>query len=145
MKGKNMDYWPQDQESPYQEYPPRYQYEGYRPPEYSQQHQQLLYPQSQWQQEQQWATQEKVRPISDKKWLTAFLLFIFLTPFGVHRFYAGKIGTGILQILMSCGFFIWPLMMVLFFSTLRDSIGILFAGMVMLQMIALLGFAIWAL
>jgi TM2 domain-containing membrane protein YozV len=38
---------------------------------------------------------------SQKEWLTTLLLLIFLGPLGVHRFYVGKIGTGILMILVS--------------------------------------------
>ena len=41
---------------------------------------------------------------SHKSRLTALLLAIFLGEFGVHRFYAGKIGTGILWALTG-GFF----------------------------------------
>lgn len=36
--------------------------------------------------------------ISNKDWLVALLLCIFLGSIGVHRFYVGKIGTGILYI-----------------------------------------------
>jgi len=36
---------------------------------------------------------------SDRDWLTTLLLCLFLSGFGVHRFYVGKIGTGILMIL----------------------------------------------
>lgn len=35
---------------------------------------------------------------SDKKRLPAFLLCFFLGTFGIHRFYVGKVGTGILWI-----------------------------------------------
>ena len=39
------------------------------------------------------------RAISDKSWLAALLLCFFIGGFGVHRFYVGKIGTGILWLL----------------------------------------------
>ena len=42
-----------------------------------------------------------------KKKLTAALLCFFLGVFGAHRFYVGKTGTGILQILTLGGLGIW--------------------------------------
>ena len=36
---------------------------------------------------------------SDKSWIAAMLLCFFLGYLGVHRFYVGKIGTGILWLL----------------------------------------------
>lgn len=45
--------------------------------------------------------------VSDKKILPAFLLCFFLGCLGVHRFYVGKIGTGILQIVTFGGLGIW--------------------------------------
>ena len=48
--------------------------------------------------------------VSEKKRLVALLLCFFLGALGIHRFYVGKIGTGILQIVTICGFFgIWVL------------------------------------
>lgn len=44
---------------------------------------------------------------SEKNWLTTLLLCWFLGYFGAHRFYAGKIGTGILMILTCGGCGIW--------------------------------------
>ena len=38
--------------------------------------------------------------ISPKSWLVTLLLCLFLGIFGIHRFYVGKIGTGILMILL---------------------------------------------
>lgn len=50
------------------------------------------------------------RPASPKSRLAAALLAFFLGGFGVHRFYVGKIGTGVAIILTIGGFFgIWPL------------------------------------
>jgi TM2 domain-containing membrane protein YozV len=37
--------------------------------------------------------------MSDKKILPVFLLCFFFGPLGVHRFYLGKIGTGVLWLL----------------------------------------------
>ena len=47
---------------------------------------------------------------SSRSRTVALLLCFFLGGLGVHRFYVGKIGTGILTIVTICGFFgIWPL------------------------------------
>ena len=37
-------------------------------------------------------------PVETKDWLTTFLLCLFLGGLGVHRYYVGKIGTGILYL-----------------------------------------------
>ncbi|MBP8264694.1 MAG: TM2 domain-containing protein [Pseudomonas sp.] len=47
--------------------------------------------------------------MSEKRILPAFLLCFFLGCFGAHRFYVGKIGTGILQLLTLGGLGIWAL------------------------------------
>jgi TM2 domain-containing membrane protein YozV len=41
------------------------------------------------------------------KWLTLFLLSIFLGELGVDRFYVGKIGTGILKLITVGGCGVW--------------------------------------
>lgn len=46
---------------------------------------------------------------SDKRILPAFLLCFFFGVFGVHRFYVGKVGTGIVQLLTFGGLGIWAL------------------------------------
>lgn len=49
-------------------------------------------------------------PTAEKSWMVALLLCLFLGVVGAHRFYTGKIGTGIVQILTLGGFFgIWVL------------------------------------
>ena len=47
--------------------------------------------------------------MSEKKILPAFLLCFFLGMFGAHRFYVGKVGTAILQIVTLGGFGVWVL------------------------------------
>ena len=46
---------------------------------------------------------------SDKGFVPALILCLFLGGFGAHRFYAGKIGTGILMFLTLGGLGIWSL------------------------------------
>ncbi len=46
---------------------------------------------------------------SEKDWLVTLLLSLFLGGLGAHRFYVGKIGTGILQLITAGGCGIWTL------------------------------------
>jgi TM2 domain-containing membrane protein YozV len=46
---------------------------------------------------------------TEKLILPAFLLCFFLGVFGAHRFYVGKVGTGILQLLTLGGLGFWAL------------------------------------
>lgn len=47
--------------------------------------------------------------ISEKGFVPTILLCFFLGAFGIHRFYAGKVGTGILMLLTLGGLGIWTL------------------------------------
>lgn len=47
--------------------------------------------------------------ISDKGFVPTALLCFFLGVLGVHRFYVGKVGTGIIQLLTLGGLGIWAL------------------------------------
>lgn len=42
---------------------------------------------------------------SEKQILPAFLLSLFLGGFGAHRFYVGKVGTGIVMLILTLSFF----------------------------------------
>ena len=46
---------------------------------------------------------------SDRSFVATILLCLFLGTFGGHRFYAGKVGTGILMLVTIGGFGIWYL------------------------------------
>jgi TM2 domain-containing membrane protein YozV len=53
--------------------------------------------------------EEVVMETSEKNFVTALLLCLLLGPLGVHRFYVGKIGTGILMLITIGGLGIWTL------------------------------------
>ncbi len=54
---------------------------------------------------------------SDKDWLVTLLLSIFVGTLGIHRFYVGKIGTGILQLITLGGCGIWTLIDIIMIIT----------------------------
>ena len=64
-------------------------------------------------------------PISDKGFVPALLLCFFVGWMGIHRFYVGKIGTGILQLLTLGGLGIWCLVdfIMIAVGSFRDSEG----------------------
>ena len=47
--------------------------------------------------------------LSDKGFVPAILLCFFLGTLGVHRFYVGKVGTGLLQLFTIGGLGLWTL------------------------------------
>jgi TM2 domain-containing membrane protein YozV len=46
-------------------------------------------------------------PGGPKSWTTTLILCLFLGTLGVHRFYVGKIGSGVAQLLTGAGCGIW--------------------------------------
>jgi TM2 domain-containing membrane protein YozV len=69
--------------------------------------------------------QQQRNPLRDERWLACLLFCIFLGPFGVHRFYVGKIGTGIIQLLTFGGCGIWYIidLVMIVIGNFRDSDG----------------------
>lgn len=65
--------------------------------------------------------------VSEKGFVPTILLCFFLGAFGIHRFYVGKIGTGILMLLTLGGIGIWTLVdfIIIVTGSFRDGDGLL--------------------
>lgn len=63
---------------------------------------------------------------SEKGYVPMILLCFFLGGLGVHRFYAGKVGTGILMLLTLGGLGIWTLIdfIIIVLGNFKDSDGL---------------------
>ena len=63
---------------------------------------------------------------SDKGFVPALLLCFFLGALGVHRFYVGKVGTGLLMLLTLGGVGIWALVdfIMIAVGSFKDSNGL---------------------
>ncbi len=67
-----------------------------------------------------------VANLSDKNFVLTLLLCSFLGSFGVHRFYVGKVGTGILMLLTLGAFGIWMFVdfIMIIIGRFRDKAGL---------------------
>jgi TM2 domain-containing membrane protein YozV len=63
--------------------------------------------------------------VSPKSRLAALLLCFFLGWLGIHRFYVGKVGTGILMLVTLGGLGIWIIidLILIIVGTFRDKMG----------------------
>lgn len=70
---------------------------------------------------------KKENPIDGegKDWLTTLLLCIFLGAFGIHRFYTGHTGIGVVQLLTLGGCGIWALidLIMIIVGSFKDAKG----------------------
>lgn len=59
----------------------------------------------------------------NQRWLATFLLCLLLGVFGAHRFYLGRIGTGVLMLITFGGFGIWYLidLILIIVGSMRDA------------------------
>lgn len=64
-------------------------------------------------------------PSSSRDFVPTVLLCLFLGGFGAHRFYAGKVGTGLLQLVTLGGFGLWSLydLIMIVLSKFEDAEG----------------------
>lgn len=71
--------------------------------------------------------EKKDEPRSDKNYVATLLFCLLLGTFGVHRFYVGKIGTGILMLITFGGLGIWTLIdfILIVCGAFRDKQGFL--------------------
>ena len=69
---------------------------------------------------------QKQNQNSDREWVIALLLCFFFGWLGVHRFYVGKIGTGIVMLLTLGGLGIWTLIDIIMIAVgnFKDSSGL---------------------
>ena len=72
-------------------------------------------------------TAASTQPTSEKDWLVALLLSIFLGGLGVDRFYLGSIGLGILKLVTCGGVGVWALIDIILIAMekMKDGNGLL--------------------
>ena len=66
-----------------------------------------------------WAAKQIPGVFSEREWIAALLLSIFVGVLGIDRFYLGKVGTGILKLLTFGGLSIWAVVDVILIALKR--------------------------
>lgn len=63
---------------------------------------------------------------SERNWLLTLLLCVFFGWLGLHRFYVGKVGTGLIQFFTVVGFGVWWFvdLLLILFGEFRDAQGL---------------------
>jgi TM2 domain-containing membrane protein YozV len=71
------------------------------------------------------AAAESVQDASNREWLVTLLLCWFLGVFGIHRFYTGHTGIGVVQLLTLGGCGIWVLIdfIMIIIGSFKDANG----------------------
>ena len=67
----------------------------------------------------------EVLNLSEKNWVVTLLLCVFLGSLGAHRFFVGKVGTGILMLVTCGGLGIWCLidLIIIIMGNFKDKEG----------------------
>jgi TM2 domain-containing membrane protein YozV len=120
-----MENQPHYQQPHYPQQPQQAQ-QSYQQPQY----QQPAYSQQPYQQPAQYQQPQYQQPFyqkSDRSWIAALLLCFFLGVFGVHRFYVGKVGTGLVMLFTFGGLGIWALIdfIMIIVGAFKDNRGLL--------------------
>ena len=69
--------------------------------------------------------EQNTQPTGQKDWMTTLLICLFAGGLGIHRFYTGHIGIGVIQLFTGAGCGIWWLidLIAIIKGTFKDSNG----------------------
>lgn len=82
--------------------------------------------------------EEKHEPLGRKNKLIALLLCLFLAPLGVHRYYMGRVGSGVAMLLLYFSIFVF-----LFMGSMRSFPEPVWIGLLVFGAFALVGYMVW--
>ncbi|MCK4333385.1 TM2 domain-containing protein [candidate division WOR-3 bacterium] len=82
--------------------------------------------------------EEKHEPLGRKNKLIALLLCLFVAPLGVHRYYMGRVGSGVAMLLLYFSIFVF-----LFMGSMRSFPEPVWIGLLVFGAFALVGYMVW--